>query len=418
MIASVYARKSTLQEGANGTSESVERQIEHAKAYIARKGFALGTVFYDDNVSGATYARLDGRKRLVAAAEAEAFQVLVVSEQSRLGRDMIEVAYTIKQIAECGVRIVAYLDGSEIGIEGEQAIMTMLRGYKDQGARSDTSRRVYDAALRRVRAGQVAGAKVFGYDNVTVLGPSGKKAHVERRKNEAQAATVVRVFEMYAAGLGSVTIARTLNAEGVDSPRPRGVEPDDSARCAAQSHLRQSGDLGSHQDHRASGEGLQLAPAGVGVAAPRGPRAADRAGRALARSPSPAGDEPPRDPTEPADRPPTRQGHVARRLQLRPRHRIRPVRVLRRGEHPADASPVRAGPPALYRPGLRLRPPRQPGRGQVQQRRHAGARDHGPGRPGGDRIGPPPGRRGGGRRPGPRNDPGRTGLHRRAMRSA
>jgi site-specific DNA recombinase len=174
----------------------------------------------DDAVSGATYARLDGRKRMIAAAEARLLGDHESLKGPRLGRDMIEVAYTIKQIAEHGVRIFVYLDDSEISVEDEVAqAMTMLRGFSAASERRQTSKRVFDSALRRVKAGQVAGAKVFGYDNIPVLGPSGKKSHVERRKNDAQAAIVVRVFELYASGLGSVKVARRLNAEGVISPR-------------------------------------------------------------------------------------------------------------------------------------------------------------------------------------------------------
>ncbi len=227
MIAAIYARKSTEQEkGASGASESVERQIEHARDYAVKRECTIAAeqhVYFDDNVSGAAYAKLEARNRMVADAEAGKFQVLVVSEQSRLGRDMIEVAYTIKRIAESGVRIFSYLDDQEISVEDEVAqAMTFLRSFSSASERRQTSKRVFDAALRRVRAGQVAGAKVYGYDNVPVPGPGGKRLHTLRRVNSAQAAVVVRIFTLYAEGIGSSTIARRLNAEGVPAPRARG----------------------------------------------------------------------------------------------------------------------------------------------------------------------------------------------------
>jgi site-specific DNA recombinase len=219
MIASSYGRKSTDQEkGASGASESVERQLEHAKAFIARKGWALGPVYYDDNVSGAAYAKLVERNRMADDAEAGKFQILVVSEQSRLGRDMIEVAYTIKRIAEGGVRIFAYLDDAEISVEDEVAqAMTFLRSFSSASERRQTSKRVFDAAQRRVRAGAVAGAKVYGYDH-----QRGADGLVRRVINPAQAAVLVRIFTAYAEGIGSSTLARRLNAEGVPAPRAKG----------------------------------------------------------------------------------------------------------------------------------------------------------------------------------------------------
>jgi len=38
MIAAIYARNSTEQNGAGDEEKSVTRQVEHAKAYAAKKG--------------------------------------------------------------------------------------------------------------------------------------------------------------------------------------------------------------------------------------------------------------------------------------------------------------------------------------------------------------------------------------------
>ena len=41
MIAAIYARKSTEQNGVSDEEKSVTRQIDHAKAYAARKGWTV-----------------------------------------------------------------------------------------------------------------------------------------------------------------------------------------------------------------------------------------------------------------------------------------------------------------------------------------------------------------------------------------
>ena len=41
MIAAIYARKSTEQNGMSDEEKSVTRQIEHAKAYALRKGWTV-----------------------------------------------------------------------------------------------------------------------------------------------------------------------------------------------------------------------------------------------------------------------------------------------------------------------------------------------------------------------------------------
>src|SRR5205823_6407445 len=79
--------------------------------------------------------------------------------------------------------------------------------------------RTYDAMARKARAGHVTGGRVFGYDNVEIQGPDGRRSHVERKVNDKEAAAVVRIFEMSAAGVGATSIAEALNREAVQSPR-------------------------------------------------------------------------------------------------------------------------------------------------------------------------------------------------------
>jgi hypothetical protein len=55
MTAAIYARKSTDQSGVSDEQRSVARQVEHARAYAARKGWAVleEHVHVDDGISGA-----------------------------------------------------------------------------------------------------------------------------------------------------------------------------------------------------------------------------------------------------------------------------------------------------------------------------------------------------------------------------
>jgi DNA invertase Pin-like site-specific DNA recombinase len=107
MITAIYARKSTEQNGVADEQRSVGRQVEHARAYASRKGWIVADehVYVDDGVSGAEFANRPGFLRLMNAFKPRpAFQVLVMSEESRLGREQIEVSYSLKQIVSAGVR--------------------------------------------------------------------------------------------------------------------------------------------------------------------------------------------------------------------------------------------------------------------------------------------------------------------------
>jgi DNA invertase Pin-like site-specific DNA recombinase len=45
------------------------------------------------------------------------FDAIVMSEESRLGRESIETAYALKQIISAGVRVFFYLEGRERPLE-------------------------------------------------------------------------------------------------------------------------------------------------------------------------------------------------------------------------------------------------------------------------------------------------------------
>ena len=65
MMAAIYARKSTEQNGADADAKSVARQIESARAFATARGWAVADehVYADDAVSGAETRKLVNRQR-------------------------------------------------------------------------------------------------------------------------------------------------------------------------------------------------------------------------------------------------------------------------------------------------------------------------------------------------------------------
>lgn len=229
MIAAIYARKSTEQTGVADEQKSVARQIEHARQYATRKGWTTdaSAVFVDDGISGAEFANRPGFLRLMNALKPRpAFQVLVMSEESRLGREAIETAYALKQLVQAGVRVFFYLEDRERTLDSPtDKIMLSLTAFADELEREKARQRTYDAMIRKARAGHVTGGRVFGYDNVEILGDDGRRSHVVRQINEAEAAIVRRIFELSSAGAGLTRITKTLNDNAAPAPRPQQGRP-------------------------------------------------------------------------------------------------------------------------------------------------------------------------------------------------
>src|SRR5262245_19837125 len=157
MIAAIYARKSTDQSGVADEQKSVARQVEHAKAYANRKGWTVADehVYIDDGISGAEFANRPGFLRLMNGLKPQPpFQVLVMSEESRLGREQIEVSYALKQIVRAGVRVFFYLEDRERTLDSPtDKIMLSLTAFADELERDKARQRTYHAMIRKASAG-------------------------------------------------------------------------------------------------------------------------------------------------------------------------------------------------------------------------------------------------------------------------
>lgn len=227
-IAAIYARKSTEQSGVNDEEKSVTRQIEHARAYAVRKGWTIGEehIYSDDGVSGAEFVKRPGFLRLMNALKPRPpFQMLIMSEESRLGREAIQASYAFKQIIDSGVRVFFYLSDQERKLDNAlDKVMLSLTNFSAEMEREKASQRTYDAMLRKAKALHVTGNKVFGYDNVPVYNREAnvdgtpRRQHVVRRINPEQAKVVVKIFELYASGFGLARIAKALNEDRISPP--------------------------------------------------------------------------------------------------------------------------------------------------------------------------------------------------------
>ena len=228
VIAAIYARKSTEQSGVNDEENSVTRQIEHATAYAARKGWTVAEehIYVDDGVSGAEFVRRQGFLRLMNALKPRPpFQFLIMSEESRLGREAIQVSYAFKQIIDSGVRLFFYMTDQERKLDNAMdKVMLSLSNFAAEMEREKASQRTYDAMFRKAKALHVTGNKVFGYDNVPVYGSEAntdgtqRRQHVVRKINSEQSKVVVRIFELYASGFGLARIAKALNKDRIPPP--------------------------------------------------------------------------------------------------------------------------------------------------------------------------------------------------------
>jgi site-specific DNA recombinase len=218
----VYCRVSA-EDARDTKNKSVEHQRQQAIEYAKRKGWAVRPecVFTDDGISGGEYVNRPGFTRLLASLPKRGkppFDVLVMSEASRLGRDMLRNAACVVEIIESGVQIWYYLsDEQEHADTPEQRVMVTLRSYASEVERLKAGQRARTVLAAKAKQGFSTGGACFGYDTFDVNGTNGAgevvRSHVDYKINDQQAEVVRGIFKMYLSGFGHASVAKCLNGQ-------------------------------------------------------------------------------------------------------------------------------------------------------------------------------------------------------------
>ena len=203
----VYTRKST-DEGLEKEFNSLDAQRESCEAFIASQrpeGWLLVPDYYDDGgVSGATLER-PALQRLLRDIEADRVDVIVCYKIDRLSRSLMHFAKLVGTFDAHNVTFVSVAQSFNTTTSMGRLTLNILLSFA-QFEREVIGERVRDKiAASKARGMWMGGPVPLGYD-------------VRERKlviNETEAATVRRVFEVFAA-IGSATLlVPALRAEGL-----------------------------------------------------------------------------------------------------------------------------------------------------------------------------------------------------------
>ena len=228
MNAAIYARKSTDQK-VSEEAKSVTRQVDNARAFATSKGWTVNDahIFIDDGISGTEFKKRPALMRMMHALTPKApFQMLIVSEQKSIGRESVETAMTIKQLAQAGVDIIEYVHGLSLVPRSPTAkLLSSVQGFSDEDHAVKTGERVHESHAAGTNRGHVVGGRVFGYHNRVIFNGEDRdgnplRSHVERVINEKEKPVVERIFSLYDSGEGLKRIAMQLNSEQAVCPKP------------------------------------------------------------------------------------------------------------------------------------------------------------------------------------------------------
>jgi DNA invertase Pin-like site-specific DNA recombinase len=203
----VYTRKST-DEGLDKEFNTLDAQREACEAYVASQraeGWVLVPDRYDDGgFSGGTLER-PALKRLLADIEAGLIDVVVVYKIDRLSRSLMDFAKLVEAFEAHDVTFVSVTQAFNTTTSMGRLTLNVLLSFA-QFEREVIGERIRDKVAASKARGMWMGGKVpLGY------GVRDRKLVV----NEAEAARVRRVFELFAETGSGVETVRRLRVEGV-----------------------------------------------------------------------------------------------------------------------------------------------------------------------------------------------------------
>ena len=206
----IYCRLSKDDDLA-GESGSIQNQKHILTKYVKEMGWNLRSVYVDDGWSGTNFDRPDFM-RMIEDAREGAINLILCKDLSRFGRNYIQTGqFTDYIFPSIGCRFIALNDGVDT-IHNDNDIMPFRNLFNEFYSR-DISKKIKAARRAQYQNGKFVGNWYpFGY----VKAPDDKHALII---DEEAAAIVRRIFDMYNAGAGMLSIATTLTDEGILCPR-------------------------------------------------------------------------------------------------------------------------------------------------------------------------------------------------------
>ena len=177
--------------------------------YARKNGFTNIRHFTDDGIRGTTFKR-PGLDAMLDEIRAGNVATVIIKDQSRIGRDVVEVGLLKRTFDEYHVRFIAANDNLDTANGFD--IMSIFRDVINEWYVADTSRKIKAVFKSRMEKGlRCSGSVCYGYR-------ASKEQKGEWIIDEEAAAVVRRIFQMVMDGQSVNGIARTLRAEQIPIP--------------------------------------------------------------------------------------------------------------------------------------------------------------------------------------------------------
>ena len=215
-ITALYCRLSK-EDFEAGESNSIVHQKEILTKYAKDHGFGNTRFFVDDGVSGTLFSR-PGLDALLVEVRAGNVSTVIIKDQSRIGRDVLEVGLLKRTFDDYDVRFIAANDNLDTANGFD--IMSIFRDVFNEWFVADTSKKIRTVFKVKALNGKHSNSVApYGYM------PSAADKFVW--DIDEPAADVVRdIFKMCVEGMGPKYIAKELGRRGLKIPQIYKAERD------------------------------------------------------------------------------------------------------------------------------------------------------------------------------------------------
>ena len=199
-----YARVST---GSDSQENSLENQITTYESLIkSNPEYEFVGVYADQGITGFSEKRPEFQ-RMINNAKAGRIDMIITKSISRFARNTVTLLRVVRELKDIGVGVLFEENNIyTMSSEGEM-MLAVLASFAQEEGRSMSENNKW-ACRKKFERGElmINTTRFMGYD---------KDEDGNLVINEAEAAIVRRIFDMYLSGIGTHCIAKTLNEEGV-----------------------------------------------------------------------------------------------------------------------------------------------------------------------------------------------------------
>jgi DNA invertase Pin-like site-specific DNA recombinase len=190
-----------------GESMSIQNQKLILEKYAAEHGFTNIRHFSDDGTSGTVFNR-PGLNEMLAEVNAGNVAVVIIKDQSRIGRDVLEVGLLKRTFEEHEVRFIAANDNLDTARGFD--IMSIFRDVFNEWFVADTSKKIRAVKRSNALQGKCSSKPPYGYR----ISGDNRVWEID----EEVADNVREIFRRVVGGESTCLIAKNFNERGLPTP--------------------------------------------------------------------------------------------------------------------------------------------------------------------------------------------------------